>query len=288
MWYNFIMKTNLVSRTEKAEIYFSDSSEINLINVDDDLRKKLGSNWSLGLARIKNNDVTYRFVNYLTTTGLLSDNREKNGSGWRKLSYVDCIYLELVLALRKLGVKVDIIKYLYNTFSERYTPEHAIYMGLDWLDILITVHCGVEMEVIIDVDSSQPLICDTPMMVLFGTRKTNGQIRVSLSAMVNNVRQRNKMTPIAIRQSFGQSGLSNDEFEAVMGVRHLENNDTLTIRRRKNGMHFERIKQEKMNEDLMEQLSSLVGEEFGSISAQTEGGKVVSVKRSIKKVIRDK
>ena len=212
-------------REDRADICISDSTEMNLLGVSEATWKKLGRAWSKPTARMSDSGGTYRFVNYLDQSGLLKDNRAESGVGWRAFSYVDCIYLELVLALRKMGVKADTLRYLYRTFSQSYSDERATYTGIDWLDVLICVHSGTEMEIIINSEDGKPKIADPAFMTWVGEGATDGQIRVSLSVMVNNIRKRNDMSPIKIKHSIGSLSLTDAEFDAVFSIKNLKNEE---------------------------------------------------------------
>jgi hypothetical protein len=274
-----------------VDIVITDPTERKLLSASDEVRKKLGFYWSKPSARMSDNNATYRFVNYLDQSGLLNDNRTKNSPGWRSFSYVDCIYLELVLAMREFGVKTDTIHYFYKLFSQQYSDEKAEYLGILWLDILMCVHCGIEMEVIINSDATNnPQVVDPLGMVLFGIGATGGQIRISLSTMVNNVRERNGMSPIEIKMFFGEMPLSEDEIEAVVNMHAMKPDDKskLVISKKKTGTLIEKKYTETINENIDKRLSSLVDEEFGSINAQVEGGKVVRVQKTAKKFIPKK
>jgi hypothetical protein len=226
MWYNLIMTGDKVLENIRIQnVYISDSTEIGLVSVDEETRKRVGRIWSNPTARMGDNSATYRFVNYLDSIGLLPDHRAKGERGWRKFSYVDIIYLELVIALRKIGVKANAIKLLYHTFSVPFSDEKALYMGIDWLDLLLAVHCGTEIELLISPDNGGVIFCDPPMMILFGTGATDGQIRVSLSKIVNSVREKYNLKPIEIKRHFGQSNLSDGEFETVFAIRNLKNEE---------------------------------------------------------------
>ncbi len=201
--------------------------------------------------------------------------------GWRTFSYVDCIYLELVIALRKMGVKSDTLKYLYPIFSEPFIAGRTTI----WLDILICVHVGVEIEVFVDGENGVPLLADPSFAHNLGTSATGGQIRVSMSEVVNVVRERNGMKPIKIKVSMSKLNLKEDETEAIESMREMSEQETITIRKRSKGTLIEKSSAENVNGEIARKLAPLVGEEFGSINAQVEGGKVVSVRKTAKKVI---
>lgn len=274
--------------TNNYHLYISDATEIKLLGVSEELRIQLAEAWSIPKAGIQNDGATYRFINYLTSTGLLDDRRETTGKGWRKFSYAECVYLNIVVALRKFGLKVEVIKPVYELFSQKYNnTERAIYSGLSWLDILISVHAGVEMELIIQEDS-QVLVCDPQSMSLFGTNATKGSLRISISTMVNQLRVANDWQPIEIKHSFGDLPLNNAEVDTVVAMRNLkQGQDMLHIKRTANGTLVEKDKIEEASDELTEKVNALLKEDFSSVQANKRQGKVVNVKKTTQTLYND-
>jgi DNA-binding transcriptional MerR regulator len=274
--------------TPNYRLLISDATELKLLEVPEELRAKLAEAWSLPQAGIKNNGATYRFINYLTSTGLLDDRRETTGKGWRKFSYSECIYLNIVVALRKFGVKIEAIKPVYKLFSQQYdNPKRARCLDLRWLDLLITVHAGIEMELIIQEDG-QVLVCDPQMMSIFGTDATKGCLRVSLSTMVNQLRVASGKEPIEIKRSFGDLPLNNAEIDAVIGMRDLkQGQDMLHIKRTANGTLIEKDKIEEASDELTKRVNALIAEDFSSVRADKRQGKVVNVKKTTQTLYND-
>ena len=95
--------------TNKSKFLAYGKTGDNLMFVPIDIRKKMAEIWSEPRIRPKSDRVTYRFINYLDETGLLPDNRNGDDSGWRRFSIRDCIYIELVSALRDFNVKAAYI-----------------------------------------------------------------------------------------------------------------------------------------------------------------------------------
>lgn len=213
------------STFEFPALCFSDGVECGLIDIKEETRKKAGRAWSKLGAQVRDSSASYRFVNYLDGLGLLPDHRVDDGRGWRKFSYVDMVYLELVLALRRAKVRSDVIKSLYQMFSVPYSDGNVSYGGTLWLDLLLTVHYGIEVELLISLGDRKVVFCDPVTMILLGTVATDGQIRVSLSKIVNNVRERYGFMAIERKCHFGQSNLSDGEFEAVFAIGNLKGNE---------------------------------------------------------------
>ena len=270
-------------------VYFSDSTEIGLVSVDEETRKNVGRVWSNPTARMSDNSATYRFVNYLESIGLLPDHRAEGERGWRKFSYVDIIYLELVIALRKIGVKSDTIKLLYHIFSVPYSDKKALYLGIDWLDLLLAVHCGTEMELLITPENGGVVFCDPPMMILFGTGATNGQIRISLSKIVNSVREKYNLEPVEVKRHFGQSNLSDGEFETVFAIRNLENEEEeVRVHKTKNDrvlVDTKKINKDKAFKKDIETVMKKYGiTDFTDLSLAVRQGGVAYVKKTDSKI----
>jgi len=282
------MSDNKTITTRDYKLYISDATEEKLLGVPDELRASLAEAWSLPKAGIKNDDATYRFINYLTSTGLLDDTREVAGKGWRKFSYVECVYLNIVVALRKFGVKLEAIKPIYELFSQKYDkPERSMYLGLGWLDILITVHAGDEMELIIQ-DDGQVIVCDPQMMSIFGTSATEGSLRISLSAMVNQLRKSNGKKPIGIKHSFGDLPLNSAEVGAVIEMRNLEHGKgELHIKRTAKGTVLQKDTIEDASQAVVTKMNDLLIEDFGSVIVSKRQGKVVNVKKTTQTLYND-
>jgi len=277
-----------IKGTRSYQLYISDATELKLLGAPKKLRASLAEAWSLPKAGIQNDGATYRFINYLTSTGLLDDRREITGKGWRKFSYVECIYLNIVVALRKFGVKVEAIKPVYEIFSQKYDkPKHSMYLGLDWLDALITVHAGDEMELIIQEDG-QVLLCDPQSMSIFGTRATEGSLRISLSTMVNQLRKANGKQPIRINHSFGDLPLNRAEVGAIIEMRNLEHGrGALHIKRTAKGTMIQKDSSEDTSQNVVTKMNDLLMEDFGSVTVSKRQGKVVNVKKTTQTLYND-
>lgn len=274
--------------TRDYHLLISDTIEMNLLGVPIQQRVELAKVWSTPKFSIQNEDANYRFINYLTSTGLLDDRREITGKGWRKFSYVECIYLNIVVTLRKFGLKVDELKPIYELFSQSYdNQERAMYLGLSWLDILIAVHAGEEMEILIEEDG-QVLVCDPITMRLFGTRAAEGSLRVSLSTMVNQLRTANGIQPIEIKHSFGDFTLSDAEVDTIIAMRDLkQSQDMIHIKRTANGTLIEKDKIEEASDELTNKVNALLKEDFSSVRADKRQGKVVNVKKTTQTLYND-
>lgn len=269
--------------------WISDATELNLLGVEDEKREKLAEIWSSPRMRPPQSEgASYRFINYLSSTGLLDDRRDVSGKGWRNFSFVEIVYINIVIALRKFGVKADAIKPIHEFFSEPYDPEKGnfTYGGLMWLEAMIAVSCGCEIEIIVG-DDGKVIILDPQHMSIFGTGATKGALRVSLSSMVNLTREQFGLDAIEMTSHFGKLPLDNSEVDTVLKMRNLSERDTLKIRRLKNKRTLIDLEITVPRDDaIAEQLASIM-DEFGELNVASEGGKVVSLKKSKKTIIKN-
>lgn len=59
---------------------------------------------------IKDTDLTYRTLNHWVSEGLIDDERNNEGQGWRKFSIYDRLWVQIILELRKYGISFEKIK----------------------------------------------------------------------------------------------------------------------------------------------------------------------------------
>ncbi len=95
------------------------------------------------LFRIGNTNVSYRNAVYLEKVGLLKE--KKANTGWRKLNFIDAIYFDLLVELRKFGMTA---KKLVNLKDAFYQTETAMD------DMFLAAFYGYEITLIIFNDGS--------------------------------------------------------------------------------------------------------------------------------------
>ncbi|MFB0925111.1 MAG: hypothetical protein QMB65_07495 [Vicingaceae bacterium] len=79
---------------------------------------KIIANFNEPVFSIKDCKLTYRALNHYQSSGIISDNKH-NKSGWRKLTGLELIWIEIIISLRELGISLEnIIKIKYFLFSK--------------------------------------------------------------------------------------------------------------------------------------------------------------------------
>lgn len=270
---------------ERLHFWISDVTEMNLLGVEDEKREMLAKFFATSRIRPPQKDgATYRFINYLTDTGLLDDRRDTTGMGWRKFSFIEIVYINTVIALRKFGVKADAIKPIHKFFSEEYDTDkenHTIY-GLLWLEAMVAIACGCEIELLVD-DNGNVMLLDPQYMSIFGTQATKGTIRISLSTIVNQTRKQFGLSEIKMTSHFGKLPLSEAETSTVLSMRDLrEGQERISIKRTKGGkLH---VGQEKIvdtdDNNFAEKIAELMKDDFAEVQFVKRNGKVVKVKQT--------
>lgn len=264
--------------------WFSDTTELNLLGVENDKREMLAKFFTTPRIRPPQTDgANYRFINYLSSTGLLDDRRDEAGKEWRNFSFVEIVYINIVIALRKFGVKADAIKPIFNFFSKQYDPTKGnhTYGGLMWLEVMMAIACGCEIELLAD-DNGKVMILDPQWMNIYGTQATEGTIRISLSSMVNQARKQFGLSEIKMTSHFGKLPLSEAETCTVLNMRELiEGQERINIRRTKSGLFVEQEKTVDVNDDNFDQkISEIMKDDFAKFQAVKRNGKVVNVKQT--------
>ena len=97
------------------------------------------------LFRIGNTNISYRNAVYLEKVGLLKEKKDK--SGWRKLNFIDAIYFDLLVELRKFGMTAKKLVYLKRAF---YEDENIDKMDF----IFLAAFYGYEITLVVFNDGS--------------------------------------------------------------------------------------------------------------------------------------
>ena len=95
------------------------------------------------LFRIGDTNVSARTAVYLEKVGLLKEKKAK--TGWRKLNFIDAIYFDLLVELRKFGMTAKKLTHLKDAF----------YKSDDAMDVIfLAAFYGYEITLIIFNDGS--------------------------------------------------------------------------------------------------------------------------------------
>lgn len=217
-------------KEDLLRISWSDSVEASLLSVPESTRVKLGEAWSTPKISIEKTPQKFKeLISELDNKGLLSTPCIDSEAKVRKLSYLELVYIDTLIALNLFNVKSDKIQAkLFSFFGQKYDEDKAQFIyTLEWLDAFISVFSGVDIEFIVedqDINAFDPVYGS-----MFATKPTVGQLRVSLSAITNRVNERLGIKPISIKRNFGDLPLEKSELDIVLNTRNLESSSEESI-----------------------------------------------------------
>ena len=268
---------------DNLKVIWSDSVEMSLLSVPDDIRVKLGKAWSSPkISFEKSPNSLKKIVESLNNQDLMLPKRLDPESGIRKLSYVELLYLEILNILDDLKVDNKIKKKLFTFFNQEYSDDKAkLIYYIEWLDALLSVHYGYDIEFIIQKGDISAYDVATSAFV---AGPTLGQTRISLSAVVNKLNKRLGIQEVKIKRGFGNLPLSSSEIDVVIGSRDLKPTKEEMIQISKTNSNKVLIKSSKIS-DLGDNISleeamklykdKLESNDFTDIETIQRNGKIV-------------
>ncbi|MEI6511474.1 MAG: hypothetical protein WCO25_05580 [Candidatus Uhrbacteria bacterium] len=100
-------------------LWVSDDAELKFLEADE--KYKLREFLERRRYRVSDSPLTYRQINNLASVGLLRDAQSEDGK-WHKFSFVELVFLKIVLELRGLGFENGQLKGLHRAFLEQRKP----------------------------------------------------------------------------------------------------------------------------------------------------------------------
>jgi hypothetical protein len=67
---------------------------------------------------VKDSGATYRQINHWAKTGLIEDKSRKSAEGWRRLSFLDLVWIQVIVELRRYGVPLELLKIARSAIFE--------------------------------------------------------------------------------------------------------------------------------------------------------------------------
>ena len=120
------------------------------------------------LFRIGNTNVSARTAVYLEKVGLLKEKKAK--TGWRKLNFIDAIYFDLLVELRKFGMTAKKLIHLKDAFYKSDDAMDAMFLAAFY---------GYEITLIIFSDGSG-YIFDPYMLADYSEKIRSSEARIIL------------------------------------------------------------------------------------------------------------
>jgi len=262
----------------KKFLVTSDTEFIRFLNYFDDRNSTLFKIINEKRNRLDKSKFTYRIINHWQKEGLISDDRP-SGKGWRSYSLMDMVWLNVITELRKFGyslekiklVKESLISPLINHKEKHQLPFLEVYVALALIN--------KEPTYLLVFDNGEALPVTTKEMVNAIQFKTIGNhIQISINNILQKIYPKKDLKPRF--KTFIK--LSDEEFELMALVR-TGNYESITIKNKDGQIErLEATEHLKADERITELLKS---GKFQNIEIKQQGGKVVCVKRTIKKKV---
>lgn len=239
----------------------------------------------------------YRLLSNLEAVGLLP--KKPNKAGWRRLDWVEYIYVLIIIELRKYGMRTEALRPFMNLWLGE--DNHAAEISM------LAVLGGVEISLIFKPDGTCAVLDPTHTGIYESEiakgagilpDRGAGEIQFKLSHFFNQLWSNIGLDPLEMRVFFGQqqqadriiNSLSEAEKEAVLNIRGLAPSEKMTVRRgRTNDVVFDVERNlDEIDEDAAELLASLVDGDFGSVNdVVIRRGKIVGIKTTKSNKVQD-
>lgn len=135
---------------------------------------------------VSDTPLSYRQTNSLDSDNLLDTGRISKSS-WRKFSYKELVYFEIIIALKEFGIKQGQLKPLWEAFFKEPPTDKKQIELVTKEDAEMAIFCvfgGIEMTLVV-YSEGNVLFSDPLHLARLATTKS--QIRISLNEIVNKL-----------------------------------------------------------------------------------------------------
>jgi hypothetical protein len=247
--------------------------------------------------RTSNVGESYRFINNLEAVGLLPNRRRNENAGWRKLNWVEHIYILIVAELRKYGMKTEAIRPFADAFLDK-TNNAALIS-------IMSVMRGVEITLVFKHDGTCAILDPTHVgfyesEIMKGTgivpSRDAGEVQFKLSYFVNKLWSNIGLRPVDIQHFFG---LLNSRRILQQRSVSLRKKQLLKCDNSKTKKNFilnvgkttyssnRGLSVNQLPKDLSDQIVALVEGGYGSLNFEVQGGRVVDARNIESKKVDD-
>jgi DNA-binding transcriptional MerR regulator len=241
---------------------------------------------------ISDTPLSYRQANSLEADDLLTKDRE-NKNGWRKFSFRELVYVELVYQLKKFGLQHQQLRKLWDAFFKEPIKIDPKMPRPQFNKIIGETAIGCvfgQVEITLCVDSAGEIAFYDPTNYALFYDSSKPQIEIRLNEIVNGLLPKVGKKPFPVTQSIQQAildhGFSLKERELMEIVRN-EDYTSISVKK-KDGeiamVYAEKIKK-KSNEITNQELLKLIDEKaFQNVSIVKRDGQIVNcvIEESIK------
>lgn len=231
--------------------------------------------------RLDKSKFSYRIINHWQNEGLINDNRP-SGKGWRMYSLIDIVWLNIITELRGFGYPIEKIKQVKQSLIEPledYKDKHEIPILEESVALALIKKTPTFLLVF---ENGEALTATfEEMNISRELRAIGNHIQININDILQRLYPNKDLKPVYK----STVNLNSGEMELMFMVR--TGNYTEISVKKKNGKIelIEATEQIKADEKIFKILKE---QSYQDIELKQQGGKVVFIKRKIKKKISNK
>jgi hypothetical protein len=225
---------------------------------------------------IKDTDQTYRIINHWSSEGLIDDDREQDSKQWRKMSIIDIAWIRIIVEMRKFGLPLDKIKYAKKQlwFSPDYTKGKCPFFEVA---VWRTVCLKRETFILVFPDGNAYPISKESLDARNRCSVIDSYISINLNRVVQDIFKDRNFDFYPKTTGFT---LTEEELNLINDVRK---GNFESIRIRLKGGEIEMIEATEKIDAQKRIVEILSDADFQDIEVKKKDGKIVSIRRTVKK-----
>jgi hypothetical protein len=270
--------------TDQFMLYITDnllakaSEVIEKYNLDVAVNKKIYT--------VADTALSYRQVHILDNDRLLDD-RRKDNQGWRKFSFKELVYIEIIIELKKFGIKHEQLKQLWLSFFGKIDKSNTPSLTPNKADSEVVIACvfgGSEMSLCLDSDGN--ILYFDPQYSIKFNQSSKPLIRVSLNQIVNRLTKLIANKELSVANSLqqlvfsGKISLNSDKENELLKI--IRDKSYTTIKVKKLNGEIAVVYTEKCNSEGeigLRKLEELIkAKDFQDVQLTKRDGKIVNYK----------
>ncbi len=219
---------------------------------------------------VKDSGATYRLINHWTEVGLIEDEGRDSEEGWRRLSFLDLVWISALVEMRQYGLPLDTLEIARRAIFDMPDRPGKKRVELEYA----VAHCVFlrrsKFMIIMFSDGHAEVLNEDE----FDLNRTVGLLDYDSFLTINLNRICKKHLPsVEIPSSGFKVDLSDKELSVVASIRAGEY-DVVEVHRRDG--EIDRIKCRSNKQTVVKKLDELARKiEFGEFTVKVQKGKAV-------------
>ncbi|MDC0449060.1 hypothetical protein OAL67_00430 [bacterium] len=229
---------------------------------------------------VRDSSLTYRQANSMAEDNMLPDEKDR-GKGWRKFSFKELVYIELVLELKKFGIKHAQLKSVWDSFFKKYKDikeDEPAYCEIISDDVIAYVMGHIDILLTITADGEVDFL--HPVFFTMMYTKDKPFIFVSMSDIVNRIFKRTGKPEFSPKATlYSVNHVLTDKEENIINILRKGKYKSIKISI-KDGqadvLHAEKPN-ENSNLSIEEVVSKIENGKYQKVSVTKRDGKIVNI-----------